>query len=100
MSGRPVGDELEREHKQQQEEEGGVEEEKKLSSPSEEEQLLDGEGDQLLKKEKSFIFERRIMDADLLKMRGNELLGNGFLKEAETNYRRGLYHVDMDPLQV
>ncbi len=100
MSGEPVGDELDREQKRQQEDEGGVEKEKILSSLSEEEQQPDGESDALLKKEKHFIFEERIKDANLLKMRGNERLGNDDLKEAERNYRHGLYHVDMDFLQV
>ncbi len=100
MSVDPVGDELDREQKRQQEDEGGVEKEKILPSLSEEEQQPVEESDTLLKKEKSFVFEERIEDANLLKMRGNERLRNDDLKEAEKNYRRGLHHLDMDPLQV
>ncbi len=104
MSGDPVGDdELHREQKQQQEDGGGVEKEKILSPLPEddEHEQPNGESDVLLlTKEKSFVFEERIKDANLLKMRGNERLRNNELVEAEKNYRRGLFHVDMDPMQV
>ncbi len=97
MSENPVGDELKTEQKQKEQEE---DEKDKLLSLSEEEQPPDEEDDALLNKEKSFIFESRMEDADLLRKRGNENLGNNLLQEAETDYRRGLFHLDMDLLQV
>lgn len=72
--------------------EGAKEEEALSSSPDDKSDLLI--------KEKSFVFEQKLEDSHALRAIGNSCFKNGDMEGAETYYRRALYHLDIDELQV
>eukprot|EP00903_Cladosiphon_okamuranus_P018678 g17192.t1 len=60
----------------------------------------EGTEDDLLAKEKSYLFEERIETADRLRQLGNERFKRGHMEDAAQAYERALYHVDFDELQI
>eukprot|EP00752_Nemacystus_decipiens_P003410 g3156.t1 len=64
------------------------------------ERAENGIEDDLLTKDKSYLFEERIETAEQLRQLGNERFKTGHMGEAAEAYERALYHVDFDELQI
>ncbi|CAM9801961.1 unnamed protein product, partial [Ectocarpus sp. 4 AP-2014] len=64
-------------------------------------QVTEGETeDDLLTKEKSYLFEERLETAGRLRQLGNERFKRGRMEDAAEAYERALHHVDFDELQI
>ncbi|CAN0353597.1 unnamed protein product, partial [Ectocarpus sp. 8 AP-2014] len=64
-------------------------------------QVAEGETeDDLLAKEKSYLFEERLETAGRLRQLGNERFKRGRMEDAAEAYERALHHVDFDELQI